>query len=186
MLTLVGGVAASCLFLVLAIFPRCGGRAFRLPAHPHAHALQVTLGWLTVLVALILSITRQWTRIYRIYVNGKTERFHHALTDWLSLRPLATPLRLDGGVSSGAEHTTTTTIGLTWATATSYPDWSPSQPRGGSMALRRQRQAWNVKYALVVIPCEDTNCSPWGRRWCCQVHPATRKGPAHLKEEGRS
>ena len=91
MLTLVGGVAASCLFLVLAIFPRCGGRAFRLPAHPHAHALQVTLGWLTVLVALILSITRQWTRIYRIYVNGKTERFHHALTDWLSLRPLATP-----------------------------------------------------------------------------------------------
>ena len=142
-------------------FPRCGGRAFQLPA-PRAHALQVTLGWLTVLVALILSITRQWTRIYRIYVNGKTERFHHALTDWLSLRPLATPLRLDGGVSSGAEHTTTTTIGLTWATATSYPDWSPSQPRGGSMALRRQRQAWNVKYALAVIPCEDTNCSPWG------------------------
>ncbi|EGY78537.1 hypothetical protein HMPREF9153_0706 [Cutibacterium avidum ATCC 25577] len=61
-------------------FPRCGGRAFQLPA-PRAHALQVTLGWLTVLVALILSITRQWTRIYRIYANGKTERFHHALTD---------------------------------------------------------------------------------------------------------
>ena len=48
---------------------------------PHAHALQVTLEWLTVLVALILGITRQWTRIYRVYVNGKTERFHHALTD---------------------------------------------------------------------------------------------------------
>ncbi|BCY26248.1 hypothetical protein HMPREF9622_01668 [Cutibacterium modestum HL037PA3] len=81
MLTLVGGVAASCLFLVLAVSLAVVVVRFNALPTPHAHALQVTLGWLTVLVALILGITRQWTRIYRVYVNGKTERFHHVLTD---------------------------------------------------------------------------------------------------------
>lgn len=80
-LTLVGGVAASCLFLILAVSLAVVVVRFNALSTPHAHALQVTLGWLTVLVALILGITRQWTRIYRVYVNGKTERFHHALTD---------------------------------------------------------------------------------------------------------
>ena len=77
----VGGVAASCLFLVLTISLAVVVVRFNALLTPHAHALQVTLEWLTVLVALILGITRQWTRIYRVCVNGKTERFHHALTD---------------------------------------------------------------------------------------------------------
>lgn len=77
----VGGVAASCLFLVLTISLAVVVVRFNPPCPPRAHALQVTLGWLTVLVALILRITRQWARIYRVCVNGKTERFHHALTD---------------------------------------------------------------------------------------------------------
>ena len=80
-LTLVGGVAASCLFLILAVSLAVVVVRFNALPTPHAHALQVTLEWLTVLVALILGITRQWTRIYRVYVNGKTERFHHVLTD---------------------------------------------------------------------------------------------------------
>ena len=76
-----GVVSASCLFLILAVSLAVVVVRFNALPTPHAHALQVTLGWLTVLVALILGITRQWTRIYRVYVNGKTERFHHALTD---------------------------------------------------------------------------------------------------------
>jgi len=80
-LTLVGGVPALCLFLVLAVSLAVVGVRFNALLTPHAHALQVTSEWLTGLVALILGISRQWTRIYRVYVNGKTERFHHALTD---------------------------------------------------------------------------------------------------------
>ncbi len=55
------------------------------------------------------------------------------------------------------------------------------------MALRRQWQAWNVKYALAVVPCEDTYCSPWGPEVVLPgaSHDTKRTGPPQGGRAGR-
>ena len=162
-------------------FPRCGGRAFQRPAHspcPRAagdvgvadRPRGADTGYHTPVDSDISRICQWEDREIPPRLDRLAELTSACYTSEAErrgeFRGLSTPLQL-----SPASHGLRQPVTL--------PDWSPSQLRGGSMALRRQWQAWNVKYALAVVPCEDTYCSPWGPEVVLPgaSHDTKRTGP---------